>query len=305
MKTKVENLHKYYVYVLCKPNGTVFYVGKGKGDRINDHFQKSKLRHNSRKISTIKKYGDSIKREILCYFSDENTAYEYEEWLIAHYKLTGDGGTLTNIAKTRYEYCKEFSLNVSKSQKKKFKDEIIINFYIDFFNNAIDRKILSLKYNMTLAEVSRISRGYRYVILYEDYILSGKVKDNREKLKRKRVPNKKEYKLTNETLTEISKKYLSGDFNLVELADEYNTSSKYLSSVFSGVKRKGKFLISTDGVFIKKKVSKSTAIAIYNDHLHGTPYSKLTSFYSIPTTTIARICNREGCYSFLNNLSNA
>ena len=68
---------KYYVYALCKPNGDVFYIGKGKGKRINHHFQEYHLkRSNSRKNHTIRKYGNSIKREILCYFDSEDKAYE-------------------------------------------------------------------------------------------------------------------------------------------------------------------------------------------------------------------------------------
>ena len=59
---------KYYVYGLFKPNGVLFYVGKGKGSRINDHFKPSNLKVKSPKASIIKKYGDSIIREIFEYF---------------------------------------------------------------------------------------------------------------------------------------------------------------------------------------------------------------------------------------------
>ena len=49
---------KYYVYCLCKPDGTVFYVGKGKNNRINQHFQKWHLEKSyNKKNMTIRKYG--------------------------------------------------------------------------------------------------------------------------------------------------------------------------------------------------------------------------------------------------------
>ena len=112
-ETSAINKGRYYVYGLFKPCGTPFYIGKGSGTRVNDHFKPSNLKVNTPKTGIIKKYGNSVIRSILCYFDSEESAYEYEEWLISHYGLKSEGGLLANYAKSRFEYSDMFARNIS------------------------------------------------------------------------------------------------------------------------------------------------------------------------------------------------
>lgn len=80
----------YYVYLHKKPDGTVFYVGKGKGSRCNSI-------HNRNPVwkATVKKYGFTV--EIVESGLQEWYAFELEEALTYHYGLKSDGGTLVNM----------------------------------------------------------------------------------------------------------------------------------------------------------------------------------------------------------------
>jgi len=95
----------YYVYTLSKPNGEVFYVGKGQiytsiSDRIDDHERQAKggqLASNKRKIAVIQEIWAS-KQEVIktkvAFFDSELDAYIYEWGLI---NVTCWAESLTNM----------------------------------------------------------------------------------------------------------------------------------------------------------------------------------------------------------------
>jgi hypothetical protein len=95
----------FYVYILRRPDGRPFYVGRGKGARIFEH--ENEARHpnnrksNSHKLNVIRsiwKAGETVKYEVVQKFDAESDAYLHEESLISTFLRLHQGGPLTNRA---------------------------------------------------------------------------------------------------------------------------------------------------------------------------------------------------------------
>lgn len=85
----------FYVYELVDPrDGVVFYVGKGKGPRINHHEAEARRGKQSRKcdrIRAIHAAGLFVRKRKVAFYADEDEAYLAEWALIqAHDNLTND-----------------------------------------------------------------------------------------------------------------------------------------------------------------------------------------------------------------------
>jgi len=91
-------MKQFYVYELVDPRDqSVFYIGKGKGERFKAHEAEAKTGSNSakcRRIREIISAGHVVGHRIVRWFKSEDAAYRYEKRVISSIGLEN----LTNIA---------------------------------------------------------------------------------------------------------------------------------------------------------------------------------------------------------------
>lgn len=99
---------RFYVYVLARPDGTPFYVGKGVNRRLLDHEAEARRHHpfgesNPFKCNVIRKIlreGGEVRYQIREVYdvNEQHVCLQLEASLIAEYLRLHEGGTLTNLA---------------------------------------------------------------------------------------------------------------------------------------------------------------------------------------------------------------
>jgi hypothetical protein len=112
---------RFFVYVLARPNGKPFYVGKGQGRRVFRHDIEARAGHDCHKCNVIRKIwksGGDVQRYIIFTTNDEQEALAYEVETIALYgrkNLTNktDGGD----GISGYKHTAEWRSKLSATQK--------------------------------------------------------------------------------------------------------------------------------------------------------------------------------------------
>lgn len=102
------HLGKFYVYLLCRPDGRPFYVGKGLNRRAFEHEAEARRNHpigerNPFKCNVIRKIireGGTVLYQIDAMYEQDQEALclERESILISEHKRLHEGGILTNLA---------------------------------------------------------------------------------------------------------------------------------------------------------------------------------------------------------------
>lgn len=234
--------HTYYVYVLRKPDGCPFYVGKGRNSRVNSHFTPHSLREDSLKNRAILKHGvENCYREIVAYCDEESDAYELERFLMAEIGcLLDKTGPLTNVdipITGAYRY-KKSGEKVRAAPKCKYSEATVFRFYVMEFELCLPRGVITDALGIERNYQLNLARGTARRDLFSKYVTSGLVVNNRKDLDHvPRIPQANNVELDHR-LREEYNHVINGRKTLKEAAESVGMYYNHVINIFSGRARK-------------------------------------------------------------------
>ena len=167
----LESLNGFYVYALIDPrNNKVFYIGKGKGNRIFEHEDELNVKEKNHVIQSIKKDGYEVKKVIVSWNMTEDEAFKVEASLINLFNYCSND-CLTNIVSGHHIHealeVSEFEMRYAAVPLKE--NDIKHNILVIKINKLYNRK-------MTEKDLYEATRGFWRISMNEvknvDYVFA-------------------------------------------------------------------------------------------------------------------------------------
>lgn len=269
---------KFYTYALFDVSGKIFYIGKGKNNRINSHVKPSLLSEKSYKNNKIKdilaKQG-YVRREILTEHDNEIDSLHMEKFLIERYGVFLEGGILCNQHKSHWDVSphvfEKLQESVNKRNRESCPDDFLKEKYISWKKGLETLDEISSQCKLKPHSLSNIFHGRKRKYLGF----------------RGKGGSPKTRSVSDEKILEYYQEYCLSKLTIKDIVDKSGLSEKTVKETFAGRTRPHLMLkdpFTTRRRFVGDGVKEQAKLL----RSQGFSYGEIMVALDLPKTSVAR-----------------